>query len=128
MDYESALKGSTRQQWNYDAGKLQVFGHDWLGVPTSSCIGNEIDASFEGFLLKDCGEDYVGSFQINNVSNNDVGFVKFSLEGEDDECLSIKSVDNGSYGARGGAQVGLAPCNETSVRMDLHVLIILPFD
>lgn len=116
-------EGSTRQEWiQNDDGMLQVLGHDWLGAPTSSCISKVVDPSFEGLLLKDCDDGDSGSFSMRSIELEDGGeFVKFVLQDEEDSCLAIKPVDYGANGARGGAQVGLVSCDESSVLWKFNV-------
>ena len=98
-----------------------MFGHDWLGAPTSSCISKVVDPSFGGLLLKDCDDGDSGSFSMSSIELENGGeFVKFVLQNEEDSCLAIKRVDYGANGARGGVQVGLASCDESSVRMKFN--------
>lgn len=51
-------EGSTRQEWLLnDANQLQVFGHDWLGAPTNSCLDRSADGSLGGLMLTTCNVD-----------------------------------------------------------------------
>jgi len=111
-------EGSTRQEWKLNEDKqLQVFGHDWLGKPTSSCLGNKVDESFEGLLLANCNitNGNPGFFDV--TEDVDSEFVKFSLAGTDlpqnANCLYLKPLLNngGAYGERGGAQVAIGDCS-----------------
>lgn len=48
-------EGSTRQQWLLNKDKqLQVFGHDWLGAPTTSCLARKADKDLGGLMLTNC--------------------------------------------------------------------------
>jgi len=117
-------EGSTRQYWILnEVGHLQVFGHDWKGVPTVSCLGKEPDESFKGLILTDC-DRHAGLLKIkkidNSVENNSQaekdGMVNFLIENyqgaEGANCLIISPLENdgGAYGPLGGAQVTTGSC------------------
>lgn len=60
-------EGSTRQEWLLnDEGQLQVFGHDWLGVPTTSCLAKKADKDMGGLMLTTCNvtEGRSGFFEV----------------------------------------------------------------
>jgi len=126
-------EGSTRQEWKFDtnSNQLQVFGHDWLGKPTSSCLSRQVDASFEGLILTDCnvtlGGD-PGSFIMegiegdDNDDDDDDEFFEIRLTTKDmgskknRSCLYVKPLENngGAYGERGGAQVAIGLCSQNA--------------
>eukprot|EP00979_Chaetoceros_neogracilis_P000737 scaffold164_cov266-Chaetoceros_neogracile.AAC.24 len=89
-------EGSTRQEWAInEKGQFAVFGHDWLGAPTTSCVGKIPDESFHGLLLTDC-DDTAGSFRTMALN----------------ETLSTINImgNGGATGARGGAQITIGKC------------------
>jgi len=106
-------EGSTRQQfhWKPKTQQIQVFGHDWLGNPTKSCVSKKADSNFLGITLTDCNNNKeVGIFDIVEID----GYVKFVQSNRSYEyCLVLKRLENngGSYGNRGGAQVTLGHCS-----------------
>lgn len=109
-------EGSTRQEWvmNKD-GQFQVFGHDWLDNPTSSCLGKSPDESFHGLLLTDC-DDTAGSFRttsLNEALSTINIMVENSVAAEGDNCLvALPLQDNGgAAGPRGGAQITIGKCH-----------------
>eukprot|EP00569_Conticribra_weissflogii_P013289 CAMPEP_0171384842 /NCGR_PEP_ID=MMETSP0879-20121228/38678_1 /TAXON_ID=67004 /ORGANISM="Thalassiosira weissflogii, Strain CCMP1336" /LENGTH=863 /DNA_ID=CAMNT_0011897127 /DNA_START=101 /DNA_END=2693 /DNA_ORIENTATION=+ len=111
-------EGSTRQEWNYNNDKqFQVFGHDWLGVPTTSCLSKRAEKDLGGLMLTICNmtEHDSGVFDIVPVEE-DSGKIKIVLAngkvGADRSCLIIQPLRNygGAYGPRGGAQVNLGDC------------------
>jgi glucosylceramidase len=112
-------EGSTRQQWKFSENdQLQVFGHDWLGKPTVTCLGSTVDPSFEGLLLTPCDET-AGTYHIEETVHSTVKIViesSDSVEGVKN-CLAVKPLENngGAYGPRGGAQLVLGSCDGESV-------------
>ena len=66
-------EGSTRQEWKLnEANQLQVFGHDWLGVPTTSCLGRKADKDMGGLMLTTCtAEGKPGSYEVVPVADAD---------------------------------------------------------
>ena len=114
-------EGSTRQQFKLNAkNQFQVFGHDWLGNPTSSCISNDIDDTFKGLVLVDC--EYggqAGAFEI--VHDFDDGVKIMVTNGTqvlENSCLIINLLPNngGAYGStRGGSPVIIGDCGSPSV-------------
>ncbi len=65
-------EGSTRQEWLLnDAGQLQVFGHDWLGAPTFSCLGRSADGSLGGLMLTTCNttEGSPGMYEVVRIAD-----------------------------------------------------------
>jgi len=126
-----SCEGSTRQLWELDdSGHLRVYGHDWLGKPTISCIGNYSDPSLGGLLLTEC-DDTAGIFeQVETPDSLDgVKISKFILRNiaSDESCLTITPVANngGSHGPRGGAQATIGDCRSSSVRTMIKALPIL---
>lgn len=110
-------EGSTRQEWKFDSNQLKVFGHDWLGNPTTSCLSKHVDPSFQGLTLNDCNATLgdPGYFEMESVKG-DADFVKFTSAGQQ-SCLLVKPLENkgGAYGERGGAQVEIGDCSHDSV-------------
>merc|ERR1719491_662084 len=117
-------EGSTRQHWTLnELGHLQVFGHDWLGAPTVSCLGKEPDESFKGLLLTDC-DLHAGLLKIKEIDNpgngqtQEKGMINFIFEDSHDAkgstCLIISPLENdgGAYGPLGGAQVTAGSCDD----------------
>jgi len=111
-------EGSTRQEWLLnDEDKLQVFGHDYLGKPTTSCLGHEPDKAFKGLLLTEC--DKAGIFKMQTL-NETAGTVNAIVENADlavgENCLvaSPLEANGGAYGPRGGAQVRVGKCDQPS--------------
>lgn len=111
-------EGSTRQQWTMsDNGQLKVFGHDWLGKPTVSCMGSVVDHSFKGLLLSNC-DDSAGIYRIENITDLSVKIkIENSKSNEGDNCLVVQPLQNdgGAYGPRGGAQVIIGSCDTKNV-------------
>ena len=109
-------EGSTRQQfaWNHET-QLQVFGHDWLGLPTISCVKKQNDVDFEGLLLGSCDIilEQAGEFALvpYNVTTGTVSLVL--KNGESESCVVVKKLKNlgGAYGFRGGSQVAIGACH-----------------
>lgn len=111
--------GSTRQEWLFnDLGQLQVFGHDWKGKPTTSCIGNKPDTSFEGLTLTGC-DNNAAIFQLNTLNETSSAF-NLLLENTDavegENCVVVQPLksNGGAYGPRGGAQVTIGKCDQES--------------
>ena len=111
-------EGSTRQEFTLsDEGQLQVFGHDWLGKATVSCVNSQVDLSFEGLLLSRC-DSGAGIFRHEHLTNETYNIFVENTELVDGEnCLSVKPLENngGAYGPRGGAQVVIGNCNDAAV-------------
>ena len=120
-------EGSTRQQFTVSKkGQLQVFGHDWLGAPTSSCIGSVVDPSFEGLLLSPC-DDSAGLFRFEPAINSTEKIIfKNSKNVEGQNCLVAKPLQNngGAYGPRGGAQVAIGSCDEEAVSVHFSLYLL----
>ncbi len=114
-------EGSTRQEFKLsDGGKLQVFGHDWLGAPTKSCVGKKPDESFKGLVLSDCDDENAANFLfsvLNETSATHNMHVLNSEEAEDQNCLVVEPLlgNGGAYGPRGGAQLSIGDCAVNSV-------------
>ena len=109
-------EGSTRQQFEWTENRhIAVSGHDWLGNPTSSCVSNVADKSFEGIKLTDCtNKREVAKFDM--IEAEVPGYVKFQQfdkSGSTDRCLVLKKLSNngGAYGPRGGPQVTYGSCD-----------------
>jgi glucosylceramidase len=113
-------EGSTRQEWLLnDNRQLQVFGHDWKGKATTSCLGKKPDTSFEGLTLSPC-DDNAATLQVNYL-NETLALTNIIVENseavEGKKCiiaLPLKS-NGGAYGPRGGAQITLGNCDQESV-------------
>lgn len=114
-------EGSTRQKWKLnDEGQLQLFGHDWLGHPTTTCAGNVIDKDYKGLTLTECNSDDAGKFSIvgnESESKQGVNLVLANGDSGQQSCLSVKPLENngGAAGLRGGSQVATGNCDEASV-------------
>lgn len=118
-------EGSTRQKFTYnDKKQLQVFGHDWLGNPTSHCIGKRPNKAFRGLLTSSCIAREAAEFDLVPAPTDDylqVEFVHIVLtNGKSDpsqSCLVIEPLKNegGAYGPRGGAQVTVGNCSSSAV-------------
>ncbi len=110
-------EGSTRQKWSLSNDQLQVFGQDWLGKPTISCISSKINSAFEGLLLSDCNKE-AGLFYYEKLANGKYRIhEKNSKKVEGENCLIAKPLANngGAYGPRGGAQVVIDDCSVNAV-------------
>ena len=113
-------EGSTRQEWAInEKGQFAVFGHDWLGAPTTSCVGKIPDESFHGLLLTDC-DDTAGSFRtmaLNETLSTINIMVTNSDRLEGDNCVVALPLqgNGGATGARGGAQITIGKCAAKSV-------------
>lgn len=113
-------EGSTRQQWVMnDKGQFQVFGHDWLGQPTFSCLGKTPDVSFHGMLLTHC-DDTAGSLKATSL-NETLSTIKIIVDNsygtkEGESCLIALPLqgDGGATGPRGGAQINIGNCDAES--------------
>ena len=111
-------EGSTRQQFKLTDAlrQIQVYGHDWLGEPTTSCIGKVADKSFKGITMTNCGKKDSGTFEMDNVVDDDggdTGYVRIRLSNRSvPQCLVLQKLknDGGAYGPRGGAQVTFGDC------------------
>jgi glucosylceramidase len=123
-------EGSTRQQfkWDIDPRKhIVVFGHDWLGNPTTSCFASENDKDFLGVRLTACEgtKNDAGAFSLRPLMGDELDRYTIKLvnhRNDADLCLVIKELHNGggAYGPRGGAQVTLGNCNHESAKWILN--------
>ena len=112
-------EGSTRQEWllNEDS-QLQVFGHDWLGAPTTSCLARKADKDLGGLMLTNCNvtEGKSGLFEVVQISEKHRANIvlKNSKVDAENSCLVVQPLRNGggAYGPRGGAQVNIGGCDE----------------
>ena len=110
-------EGSTRQQfhWQHKHHRIKVYGHDWQGNPTQSCVSDHADDSFLGVTLTDCNsESRIGMFDMIKDETSD--YVKFKVNGDLHRCLVLNRLENegGAYGPRGGAQVTFGDCDSPS--------------
>jgi len=109
-------EGSTRQEWRLnDAGQLQVFGHDWLGAPTTSCLGRKADKDLGGLMLGTCDaaeSNDAGFFDVVATEHNVNIVLRNSKVDSQKSCLVVQPLmnDGGAYGPRGGAQVNIGNC------------------
>ncbi|KAL3798024.1 hypothetical protein ACHAW5_002627 [Stephanodiscus triporus] len=113
-------EGSTRQEWLLnDAKQLQVFGHDWLGAPTTSCLGMRADGALGGLVLTTCNvtTGFPGIYEVVQIPEKQKVHIvltnkKFSSKLT---CLVVQPLRNngGAYGPRGGAQVNHGSCEDT---------------
>jgi glucosylceramidase len=108
-------EGSTRQSFELSTmGQLIVYGHDWLGNPTKSCVGSENDDAIQGLTLTECNENAGAFVTVVNATDETVQFKLKNDEQEGDkECLAIRALagNGGSLGPRGGAQLTLEYCS-----------------
>ena len=112
--------------WHSLLMSLQTSGHDWLGVPTVSCIGREPDDSFRGLLLSGCDINHAAKFQMKVINSKSdiesdpspsIKFIATNLTQQSkDKCMVVQPLQNngGSYGPRGGAQATLGNCEDSS--------------
>jgi glucosylceramidase len=122
-------EGSTRQQFSWTNEKaagnpIIVHGHDWLGHPTTSCLSNIEDEDVLGIRLESCEvKKNKGIFVIVPVHEDPLGRSRIYLKNPQthrsgrDQCLVVRKLSNngGAYGPRGGAQVTIGGCtNSTS--------------
>ena len=124
-------EGSTRQEWTLnDDGQFEVYGHNWLGDPTKSCLGKKPDDSFEGLLLSDCGNSNVTASFTQTVLNETLNTINLIVENSDnvdgENCLVVFSLTNngGAYGPRGGAQVTIGKCDEPTVSTTCNFILL----
>ena len=111
-------EGSTRQEWKLnELNQLQVFGHDWLGAPTSSCLSRKVNKDFDGLMLGSCNitEGSSGLYEVVPLENKP-GRVNIVLKNTKADqkmsCLSVLlKADAGANGPRGGAQVNIGACD-----------------
>ena len=120
-------EGSTRQQfvWNDTTHQIQVLGHDWLGIPTVSCVGRQNDKDFLGVQLGSCNDtdSFAGIFEQVEVTSEDDGntgtmrlqLMNFQSDDAGKRCLIVQKLHNhgGAYGPRGGAQVAIGGCDSS---------------
>jgi glucosylceramidase len=112
-------EGSTRQsfRWDVETRQLQVYGHDWVGKPTTSCVSNYPHPALKGVVLVPCDG-------MNNAATLDVvkyeNYTNFRLTNgkHTGKCLAIVALENngGAYGPRGGAQIALGGCSSDEAR------------
>jgi glucosylceramidase len=123
-------EGSTRQQfkWDIDHRKnIVVFGHDWLGNPTTSCVARSEDKDFLGVRLTACEgrENDAGAYHVLPLVGDELDRYTIKLVNhrkDKDLCLVTRELHNGggAYGPRGGAQVTLGNCNHESAKWILN--------
>ncbi|EED87519.1 glucosylceramidase [Thalassiosira pseudonana CCMP1335] len=114
-------EGSTRQEWTYNSdNQLQVFGHDWLGVPTTSCLAEKSDKDMGGLMLTTCNvtESKAGLYDVIPVDDKSdrVNIVmKKSKVDAKKSCLVVQPLRNngGAYGPRGGGQINVGDCSHS---------------
>jgi glucosylceramidase len=114
-------EGSTRQifKWNDKTLQIRVFGHDWLGKPTTSCISRIVDKDFRSLRLTDCDDTLgtPGEFVFRDLGNSTYNIILDSRGStRRGDCVVIQELQNngGAYGPRGGAQVTLGDCSRGS--------------
>lgn len=111
-------EGSTRQSfhWDQQSQQLQVYGHDWLGAPTTSCVSKVPHKDLRGLVLVPCTRKKAATFDVVKFENS----TNFVLDGGKDRntCLVIQELENegGAYGPRGGAQIALGACSSDGAR------------
>lgn len=116
-------EGSTRQEWVLnDDNQFQVFGHDWLGVPTTSCLSKKAEKDLGGLMLTNCNvtEKQAGLYEVvpmDDKPNVAKIVLTNSKVGASKSCLIIQPLRNngGAYGPRGGAQVNIGDCSHSWV-------------
>ena len=92
-------EGSTRQEWLLsDAGKLQVFGHDWLGASTSSCLGRSADVGLGGLMLTTCNatEGSPGIYEVVRIPDQQKVQIKLKNKKVNSKltCLVVQPLRN----------------------------------
>lgn len=112
-------EGSTRQKFEHSSsGQFIVYGHDWLGYPTSSCIGNENEEPVRGLTLTECdGNAGIFSSEVDVNNNNTTRFVLQNGEKHHSkQCLTMQPLagNGGALGPRGGGQLSLGDCSSES--------------
>jgi len=110
-------EGSTRQSWTLNhLGQFQVTGHDWLGVPTKSCLSDSVDHDFGSIVLSDCNVTRTATFEIKPVQPLNLGAVLLATPSG--TCLQAKPLKNngGASGPRGGAQVIYGDCSDSAAQ------------
>lgn len=117
-------EGSTRQSFELSAtGQFVVYGHDWLGKPTMSCIGSKNDDTIHGLSLTECNEN-AGTFaMVVNATDETMQFkLKDGKHEGGKQCLAVRALagNGGSLGPRGGAQLALEDCSSTSSIMKFN--------
>ena len=112
-------EGSTRQQWKLnDDDQIQVFGHDWLGVPTTSCLSNQADKDFGGLMMTTCNITIGGSgyYEVKKIDGSEQVNIRLknTKVKSDMSCLVAQPLFNngGANGPRGGAQVNIGDCSQ----------------
>ncbi len=128
-------EGSTRQEWKLDdLGRWRVFGHDWLGNPTTSCLGKEPDKDFKGLILTSCDGNTAGVFKVvvsdtaeSEVNSSNVNILLMNghsshTTNQQRSCLRVQRLldEGGANGPRGGAQVTIGDCSDDQVRITLN--------
>lgn len=120
-------EGSTRQQWKLnDEKQIQVFGHDWLGVPTNSCLAKEADKDMVGLMMTTCNMTLGGMGFYDVKAVGDAGKVNIVLSNSkvdaSKSCLVAQPLMNngGAYGPRGGAQVNIGDCSHEWVSKSMY--------
>ena len=111
-------EGSTRQQFKWDdvTRHIKVYGHNWLGDPTVSCVAGKVDVDFNGLRLVDC-EDEAGRYGFKDLGNSTFQVIlESSFRAKTERCLVIETLKNngGTNGPTGGAQVTLGHCSDPS--------------
>jgi glucosylceramidase len=116
-------EGSTRQQFTWDVPnrQIQVYGHDWLGHPTKSCVGRSVDTDLKSVLLTSCTGPSAGVYEFVPVPDVGVDTFKVVVQNHPKArslCLVITELKNkgGAYGPLGGAQVALGSCDDDSAK------------
>ena len=117
-------EGSTRQQFAFkeETNQLTVVGHDWLGIPTRSCVGRKNNKDFLGVMTGSCDTtlvDFAGTFDV--IANSD-DTVKIAVTNAESSCLIVQELHNGggAYGPRGGAQVAFGDCGSEAAQWTVN--------
>lgn len=123
-------EGSTRQffEWNVNGRHhIKVTGHDWLGKPTTSCLGRHADKDLISVRLVDCqpgygASDLPGTFDLVQLPEGDFHIVITNHPHQGRPCLVIKESANngGAYGRLGGAPVTTGKCEGRAARWNLN--------
>jgi len=116
-------EGSTRQSFHWDStsGQLQVYGHNWVGTPITSCVSNIPHESLLGLVLVECDAKHdAGIFDVVKHENYTHFVVTNGKQAND--CLVVRQLENegGAYGPRGGAQAAIGDCDSEEAKFSYN--------
>jgi glucosylceramidase len=113
-------EGSTRQEWLLnDANQLQVFGHDWLGAPTISCLGRSADGGLGGLMLTTCNvtEGHPGIYDIISIPDQQKVHIVLKNTKVDSKatCLVVQPLRNNGGKSRVNRQANRSFYHEINI-------------